>query len=335
MRITRETLLKLAREMVNQQVHDRHDLVSVFLIGSLLYEDALLGGSTDIDLVFIHDRQPEVEREIIRLSPEITFDMTHQPQTDYSQPRHLRLHPWIGPAIRDSHIVFHDTQHWFEFTQASVSSQFYLPENVYGRARQEADRARQIWLDIQANPDQLDIARNFYLKAIESASNAAASLSGSPLTERRFLVKFPERAQAINQPGLTQAVLALIGADQIDGEQVQSWLPAWRETYQATAGSPTCSIRLKPERQLYYEHAIQALLESPTPAAAVWPLLTTWTEAMVCQPVDATLQTSWATVCRALHLGADEFSHKLEALDAYLDRIDEILENWAKNNGIG
>ena len=334
MRVNRETLLKLAREMVGQQVRSRHDLVSVFLIGSLLYEDALLGGATDIDLVFIHDREPDVEREIIRLSPEITFDITHQSQTEYSQPRHLRLHPWIGPAIRDSHIVFHDTQHWFEFTQASVASQFYLPENVYGRARQGAERARQIWLDLQAAPKNMDTARSNYLKAIESASNAAASLAGSPLTERRFLLGFPERAQAINQPGLTHAILSLIGADQVDPGEVKSWLPAWQAAYQSVGGHDACPIRLKPERQLYYEHAIQAMLDGSPPVAAVWPLLTTWSDAMAYAPAVADLQTTWAGVCQALHLGAEDFTHKLEALDAYLDTVDEILENWAKTNGV-
>ena len=54
MRITRETLLKIAKDTVTQQVRSRHDLVSVFLIGSLLTDDPLLGGTTDIDLIFIH-----------------------------------------------------------------------------------------------------------------------------------------------------------------------------------------------------------------------------------------------------------------------------------------
>src|SRR5450759_2115162 len=105
MHITRETLLKIAKDTVTQQLSTRHDLVSIFMVGSLLTDEPLLGGTSDIDLVFIHDRQPDVEREIIRLSPEITLDIAHPPQSAYNQPRHLRLHPWIGPAIHDSHIV--------------------------------------------------------------------------------------------------------------------------------------------------------------------------------------------------------------------------------------
>jgi hypothetical protein len=334
MRITRETLLKIAKDTVTQQVRARHDLVSAFLIGSLLTEEPLLGGTTDIDLVFIHDRQPEVNREIIRLSPEISLDIAHHPQTDYNQPRRLRLNPWIGPAIRDSHIVFHDTQHWFEFTQASVTSQFYQPENVFGRASQGSERARQIWLGMQMAPGPEGRSLLDYLRALESASNAVASLTGAPLTERRFLVNFPDRARAIDQPGLNTGLLSLIGANQIEAGLIKSWLPAWQTAYQSLQGNDRAPIRLRPDRRLYYERAIETLLASETPSTALWPLMITWAEAIFYQTADSPLQAAWTDVCQHLHLDSAHFDEKLEALDAYLDTIEETLDSWAKSNGI-
>ena len=334
MRITRETLLKIAKDTVTQQVRARHDLASVFLIGSLLSDDPLLGGTTDIDLIFIHDRQPEEPREIVRMSPEITLDIAHHSQTDYNQPRHLRLHPWIGPAIRDSHIVFYDTQHWFEFTQASVSSQFYLPENVYGRAQPSAAQARQIWLGLQTNHAEPGLDIFNYLQAVELASNAVSGLTGSPLTERRFLVNFPERARAINQAGLVRSLLDLLGADQADPDHIKAWLPAWQEAYLAIQGQSGCPIRLHSERLLYYEKALETLLSSDMPAAALWPLLYTWADIIHCLPNNPKLLADWQKVCQQLHLDLDHFEEKLSLLDTYLDTVDEILDSWAKSNGI-
>jgi len=334
MHITRETLLKIAKDTVTQQLSTRHDLVSIFMVGSLLTDEPLLGGTSDIDLVFIHDRQPDVEREIIRLSPEITLDIAHQPQSEYNQPRHLRLHPWIGPAIHDSHIVLYDTQHWFEFTQASVTSQFYLPENVFARAHQGIERARQIWLEMQTNPGEPGKSLINYLKAVEAGANAAASLTGAPLTERRFLLNFPERARAINRPGLTNGLLSLIGADQIEPGQIKSWLPAWHEAYQSQSDNERRPIRLHLDRRLYYERAIEALLASEMPAAALWPLLNTWAEVDYHQSPESPTQKDWPGVIQSLHLGGDQFTGKLEALDAYLDTVEEILDDWAKSNGI-
>lgn len=335
MRITRETLLKIAKDTATQQVRARRDLVSVFLVGSLLTDDPLIGGTTDIDLIFIHDREPEAPREIVRMSPEVTLDIAHHSQADYNQPRHLRLHPWIGPAIRDSHIVFYDTQHWFEFTQASVSAQFYQPENVFGRAQQGADKARQIWLELQLNHGE-SAALNMYnfLQAVELSSNAVARLVGSPLTERRFLFNFPERARAINQPGLIHSLLSLIGSDLVDVALIKTWLPAWQEAYQSIQVQSVHPIRLHSDRLLYYERAIESLLSSEMPMTALWPLLSTWADIIPCLPDSPKALADWQKVCQQLHLDPDHLDEKINGLDAYLDTIEEVLDSWAKSNGI-
>src|SRR5512143_1211564 len=99
MRINRETLLNLASDTVARHAREDRGILSAYLCGSLLGEDYLLGGAADIDLVFIHmDAFPQA-REIVRLTDEIHLDIAHLSQKDFREPRRLRLHPWLGPAI--------------------------------------------------------------------------------------------------------------------------------------------------------------------------------------------------------------------------------------------
>ena len=49
MRITKEALLKAARESAEKSSRRNRDLVCIYLTGSLLSETPLLGGTTDID----------------------------------------------------------------------------------------------------------------------------------------------------------------------------------------------------------------------------------------------------------------------------------------------
>ena len=132
MRITREALLKLARNTVDLRTRlDRH-LVCVYLTGSLLSNEPLLGGTTDIDLVFVHDSEPPVAREVERVSDEVHLDIAHFSQMVFQHPRSLRLDPWLGGYLIENPVVLYETQHWFEFTQASVAAQFNRPETILG-----------------------------------------------------------------------------------------------------------------------------------------------------------------------------------------------------------
>lgn len=334
MRITRETLLKASRDAVSQRVRSDRGIIAVYVVGSLLSDNPLLGGTTDIDLVFIHDSEPLQPREITRLSNDVTLDIAHHCQADYNHPRHLRLQPWIGPAISRSRIVFHDTQHWFEFTQASVSAQFNRPENVIARSRQQSEAARQQWQAISAGPRNHQENLMAYLKAIELGVNAIASLSGPPLTERRFLLHFPERALSIGKPGLASGLLGLLGAEHVEPDQIRAWLPFWMAANQALEGLEGIPLRLHPYRRPYYERAFSALLAGDQPAVVLWPMLRTWTLAINCLPVGTVHQAPWQEACQLLHLGPDHIDERLSALDAYLDTIEEILDGWANQNGV-
>jgi hypothetical protein len=60
MRITREKLLKFAQNFVEQQIFFKKRAVCIYLTGSLLSDEPLLGGTTDVDLIYIHDSEPPV-----------------------------------------------------------------------------------------------------------------------------------------------------------------------------------------------------------------------------------------------------------------------------------
>ena len=75
MRITQDMLIKLAKDLVTKRARSDKDLIAVYLTGSVAEGEPLLGGSTDIDLTFIHREQPALKREVLRVTAEISFDI--------------------------------------------------------------------------------------------------------------------------------------------------------------------------------------------------------------------------------------------------------------------
>ena len=57
MRITSKILQKFANDFVTQQVRSDHGILAVYLYGSILKEPAVLGGTTDVDLFFIRNKE--------------------------------------------------------------------------------------------------------------------------------------------------------------------------------------------------------------------------------------------------------------------------------------
>lgn len=333
MRITRDTLLHLASETADQRVRLQRDIVAVYVTGSLLNVEPLLGGVTDLDLVFIHDREPAVEREVVRITDEVTLDIAHHAQEQYRQPRHLRLDPWLGSALQESTMLLHDTQHWFEFTQSIVRSMFFNPENILQRARQQETAARQNWFTLQAQTSGDGAPLLLYIKTVGLAANSIASLSGAPLTDRRFLLNFPSRAEAIQRPGLTAGLLGLLGGGEATAERMKASLPAWVAAFEAASAQPLVSARLNACRIPYYRKAVEAMLESESPENALWCLLRTWASAVSYVPTEGPHHQGWLDFCTQLELDQAHFKERLEALDAYLDNIEEALDDWANENG--
>ena len=329
MRITRETLLKIARDTAAQRARASRDILCIYLTGSLTTDHPLLGGVTDIDLIIVHSSEPPVEREVVRLTDEVSLDIAHYSQRLYQRPRTLRTDPWIGSSLAEDPLQLYDVAHWFEFTQASAAAQFYEPENVIERARPLAESARQGWLALEGVPASTQRLRT-YLKIIEQAGNAVACLSGPPLTERRFLQGLPARAAAIGRPGLAGGLADLFTpSEPLAAEQWDALNLAWGQALTEAAALPEAPARLHAARRLYYERAAAALQEEQ-PAAALWILLRTWTLAVLAGVPEEGLHAA----CRALELDDAHFERRLAALDGYLDGVEEALDEYVQTNGI-
>jgi hypothetical protein len=332
MRITPQILTKIAADTIRQRQRTDRNMLGAYMHGSALSESPLLGGTTDVDLFLIHNEDIDEWREIVRITEDVHLDIAHHPHNLYRQARELRLNPYLGPVIYNCKILY-DPQHFLDFTQASVRSQFHRAENVYRRARQQLDIARQIWLSFYNEPHEpgeQEIAQ--YLAAVKHSANTIASLNGPPLTERRFFLNFPERANALGRPGLYAGLLGLVGGAGIDGETMRDWLASWRAAYRAIPAG-NVPAKLHPHREAYYFRAFETLLGSEHAEAILWPMLSTWTLSICCLPDEAPQKADWQAACDHLRLAGAVFQERIAALDAYLDVVEEVLEIWAEERG--
>ena len=334
MRITREALHTIARETAEKYARRNRDLACIYLTGSLLSDLPLLGGTTDIDLVFVHTSTPAFPREVVRLSDEVHLDIAHFSQTIFHQPRHLRVDPWVGAHLFNNAVALYDTAHWFEFTLSSAGAQFNLPENVVARARKLAAKARQRWQDLEINPDTAQPTRMLaYLSALENAANSITSITAAPLTERRFILQFPEHAVAIGRPGLSAGLLDLFSPESLTAQDLTNWFDDWKACLQTVSQMENVPPRLAPTRLYYYERAVAALNEENTPAA-LWLVLRTWTRAISMLKTDSEHVQAWQNACQQLELDGTHFQQHLSLLDRYLDSVEETLDSWAQKYGV-
>ncbi len=332
MRINRETLIKVAQEHITQRLRSDRGLLAAYMSGSMNEDEYLIGGTTDIDLFLVHADAVSTTREIIPLTDDVHLDIAHHFQRDYRQTRQLRIHPWLGPTLKNCKILY-DPQHFLDFTQASVRGQYDRSDHVMERVRGLYSTARQIWTSLQLSSSSNSPEEILsYLKALANAANSVAGLSGPPLTERRFLVRFEGRARVVNRPGLYPGLLGLLGAPLVDVPTLKSWLSGFNSIYAAVpeAGRPP---RLHPARGRYYLRAFEDFLDSSQPMVALWPLLRTWTLAASLLPVGSALRGDWEGAVSRLGLLGDAFQTRLAGLDAYLDLVDETLEEWGRRSG--
>lgn len=332
MRITRDFILKFIHETVGRRAHSSRDLLAVYLCGSFLDQDYLIGGAGDVDLFIIHNDTPETSREIIRLTDDIHLDIAHHDQRNYRDTRRLRVHPWIGPALNRCKVIY-DPQHFLDFIQASVRGQYDRPDHIYERARSQADQARESWFQIQAQPADQEIRNTqTYLDAVSKAANAIASLSGPPLNERRLLMEFMPRAESVGRSGLYHGLLGLLGAPNLDQTVLDGWISHWKSAYLSLPQSDDL-IRFHPARLNYYVLAFKEIAESDQPVHILWPLMNTWTDIVAHLPEDSQNMADWKQTVELLGVSKRGLSEKIQALDAYLDLVEESLETWARSNG--
>lgn len=334
MRVTRELLIRIAKETAQERAFNNKNIIAAYLTGSLLTEEPFLGGTTDIDLVLVTAGNPPMSREIVRLTPEFHLDISFHAKGEYSPTRELRINPWLGYEIYDPMLLF-DNQHFFEFTQAAVRAgfEFHEPSLVLQRCRKLLDHGRQIWFDLTdvgetAGPR--DVAN--YFKSLNHAVNAIAELHGPPLPERRLLLLFPGLAEQAGRPGMSVGLLGLLGGTEIDAATLESWLPAWEASFKSAFETGKADARINTARTNYYQKCFKAMLGGEDPWVVLWPLLLTWTLSAVALPESKL--GPWQTVFEKTGLLGSHFPERVEGLDHYLDEIEILLDEIAEANGL-
>jgi len=335
MRLTHETLIKIARDTAAQRAKISRRIICIYLTGSVADENPLIGGTTDIDLVIIQDSEPLQPREIVRLTDELHLDIAYFDQSVFHHPRHLRTDPWLGPFIYKKPLVLHDTQHWFDFIQASTGAQFLQPEYTIQRALKMSQAARQGWMDLELGDDYTYAKKIVkFLQILQDAGNALVSLSGAPITERRFFQQFPQRLQILNNPALIANLIHLLVPEGVD--LTNFWAErqsSFHQAYQTISTSADAPVQLHACRLGYFEKAISAIWEE-NPTAALWLLLRIWTQAASEHALETDLNKEWNSALHALAFDEELFFTRLQNLDTYLDEVEETLEIWARNNGV-
>ncbi|MCE9645473.1 MAG: hypothetical protein K8S20_05680 [Chloroflexi bacterium] len=334
MRVTRESLLRIARETAQERAYNDPDIIAAYLTGSLLNMEPMLGGTADIDIVFVHKNTPKQSREFVKLTPDFHIDISRRTKDEFKSPRELRADPWLGYEMYDPTLLY-EREKFFDFVQASLRAgfDFEQPPLMLQRCRKLLAHGRQIWMDITeldqpAGP--LEIKK--YMKSLFHAVNAVVELSGPPIQERRLLLEFPARAETAKKAEMTPVVFGLIGADQVDAAKVKSWLSDWKSAFKIASGNKDVDARIHLTRLNYYEKAITAMLDGEIPLAALWPLMHTWTLSAAVLGNDNL--TFWQKAAGELGLLGAGFAERVEGLDHFIDEIEVTLDAIASANGL-
>jgi hypothetical protein len=118
----------------------------------------------------------------------------------------------------------------------------------------------------------------------------------------------------------------------LDPSIMSAWMPEWKLAFESAMESTRVDPRIHPARLNYYEKAIQAILASDNPRAALWPLFQTWTLAADVLPDPAV--EPWRSACNQLGLMVPGFEGRVEGLDRFLDEVEALLDELAKQYGL-
>jgi hypothetical protein len=109
-------------------------------------------------------------------------------------------------------------------------------------------------------------------------------------------------------------------------------VPEWKLAFEAATESSRVDVRIRPARVNYYEKGINAIVAGENPQAALWPLLHTWTFAVEVLPEHSV--NAWRSACGQLGLTSASFEGRVEGLDHFLDEVEVLLDELAREHGL-
>src|SRR5919205_1871021 len=150
MRVTRESLIRIAKETAQERAFNDRDIIAAYLTGALVSDiDPILGGTADIDIILVHADEPKSRREFVKLTPDFHLDISHRAKAEFKKPRELRLDPWLGWEMYDPMLLY-EREKFFEFIQAGLRAgfEFNAPAPALQRSRLLLSHGRAIWRDL-------------------------------------------------------------------------------------------------------------------------------------------------------------------------------------------
>jgi hypothetical protein len=159
-------------------------------------------------------------------------------------------------------------------------------------------------------------------------------LIGPPLTRRRFLLELNDRVETLGTSKVLIGFYGLLGFSEDKSAHSATWIDAFEEDFKSVSASEETPVHLSTCRQCYYVDALHSLAESDEPRRAAWPLLRTWLDIKLNSKNALPNAEVWDDCLENLGLTLDTAEQKIEALDAYLDNLEIVIETWADEYGI-
>lgn len=335
MRITHGLLLKNAKQWVMERQATDRSLVCAYLSGSLAdsddAEDALIGGTGDVDIVCVHNSLNPPDRELVRLTDRIHLDIWPVSQSAYEDPKLLRMNPWLGHDLIRKPPVLFDKNHWFDFVLAGAFSKYDHPENVALRAMYFLNTARERLQAMAFSEVAAHKWLSAYLQTLSDGANLLAVMSDGPLSTRRLLLAFPARAADLGIPQWTGRLIEAFSRGVPESDTLAQWIRQWDELFDRQVKTTGMPPDLDPLKIPYYRQAMESFAPS-APMSALWILLFTLGQHLAIST--ETTPPPVIEILQSVGLGEDTREEREESLEALIDDAEEVLEEWAQNRGL-
>ncbi len=332
--ITKERLMNVCQSFIIKEINQDKSISGAFLTGSMLSDDPFLNGSTDIDLYLVHNNKCVFKREIVQISPEITFDIYNVSYETFEHPRDLRLNPWLGSDICYRPILLYEKSHWFELMQSSVEANFFLPDLIIKRAHAYSYEARKIWNFLNENENiNNGEYSHLYYEIIKNSVNSLFVLSGKPSSNRRIIYDLEEKTKKISFENICGEIYRLLIGDKDPEPYFQYYYNAWCYyiDYFGKSGLGNIYTEYNLARKDYFTKPVEYFWQKQL-IISLWIMGKTWSDiSYIMKSYENEFFISFGMITKTnIEFRID----RLKQLDYVLDLIDKYLDKWSLDHGI-